>query len=148
MRPKKLIITSMSVLAIGAGCFALLEHPDIGKSVKRRIVASGRFHRVAHKGEGVATVYQMMNGERVLCFTDFKTGSGEAVDVYLIGAADAFENETVEQAEHISLGPLKNAEGDQTYWLPAEVDLAKYRAVTIWSAKYRVNFTTAPLRAP
>ena len=31
--------------------------------------------------------------------------------------------------------------------VPADVDLAKYRAVTIWCRRFAVNFGTAPLAA-
>ena len=36
---------------------------------------------------------------------------------------------------------------DQNYDLPADLDLAKYRAVTIWCQRFGVNFGTAPLAA-
>ena len=35
--------------------------------------------------------------------------------------------------------------GDQNYELPAEIDLNKYRSVTIWCRRFGVNFATAPL---
>jgi len=40
---------------------------------------------------------------------------------------------------------LKGNKGDQNYVLPASADLGKYRAVTIWCARFGVNFGTAPL---
>jgi len=36
--------------------------------------------------------------------------------------------------------------GDQNYDVPATADLAKYQAVTIWCARFNVNFGTAPLK--
>src|SRR5262245_21140682 len=36
--------------------------------------------------------------------------------------------------------------GDQNYDVPYTVDLAKYQAVTIWCARFNVNFGTAPLK--
>src|SRR5262249_24833688 len=45
------------------------------------------------------------------------------------------------------LGSLKGNVGDQNYELPADIDLAKYRAVTIWCKRFSVNFGTAPLTA-
>jgi len=44
------------------------------------------------------------------------------------------------------LGPLKDLAEGQFYGVPPGVDLTRYHAVTIWSQKYAVNFTTAPLR--
>ncbi len=112
------------------------------------LLASGKFHQVAHRGRGRATIYQLPGGKRILSLTDFRTSVGQELQVCLVAAADAFENETVERAGFISLGELQSAEGDQSYDLPVEVDLSIYKAVSIWSARYRVNFTTAPLTAP
>ena len=110
-----------------------------------KIVASGRFHQVAHKGVGSAAIYQLSDEKLELRLTGFRTDDGGALQVLLIAAPDALENETVEKSEHIVLGDLKNTEGNQSYALPDDLDLRKYRAVTIWSRKHRVNFTTAPL---
>ena len=45
----------------------------------------------------------------------------------------------------VELGSLKGNSGDQNYEIPADVDLSKYRAVTIWCNRFGVNFGTAPL---
>jgi Electron transfer DM13 len=45
----------------------------------------------------------------------------------------------------VDLGSIKGNKGDQNYDVPADVDLNKYRAVTIWCARFGVNFGTAPL---
>jgi hypothetical protein len=42
---------------------------------------------------------------------------------------------------------MKGNQGDQNYEVPETVDLAKYRAVTIWCRRFGVNFATAPLTA-
>jgi hypothetical protein len=110
-----------------------------------RSLAMGQFHGVAHESSGVATVFQLPDGKRVLRFTDFKTSNGPDVQVYLVAAPDAKDNDTVKQAGFIEIGPLKGNVGDQNYDLPAEVDLQKYRAVTIWCRRFGVNFATAPL---
>jgi hypothetical protein len=109
------------------------------------VLFSGRFHDVAHEGEGVATVYQLPTGERVLRFTDFKTLNGPALYVYLFAAGDAHDNATVERAGFVSLGQLKGNLGEQNYNIPADLDLTQYRAVSIWCRRFSVNFATAPL---
>ena len=81
----------------------------------------------------------------MLRLTNFKTSNGPDVRVYLVAAGDAKDNETVKKAGFIELGKLKGNEGDQNYDVPANADLAKYRAVTIWCARFNVNFGTAPL---
>jgi hypothetical protein len=110
-------------------------------------LASGTFHSVAHKTEGSASVLQMGDGSRVLRFTNFETSNGPDVRVYLVAADDASDSDTVTKSGFIEIGPLKGNIGNQNYELPSSVDLAKYRAVTIWCKRFSVNFATAPLTA-
>jgi hypothetical protein len=137
-----IVVTTLIVIGFWAASDSFMQ-----QKMKEQIIASGRFHQVAHKGEGTATLYKMLNGDRVLQLSDFKTGEGQGLEVYLISAPDAFENETVEKSETISLGALQHTEGNQSYTLPRDVDLQKCGAVAIWSTRYGVNFTTAPLKA-
>jgi Electron transfer DM13 len=53
--------------------------------------------------------------------------------------------ETVTRAGFLHLGPLKGNIGDQNYDVPADADLEKHRAVTVWCRRFGVNFGTAPL---
>lgn len=105
----------------------------------------GNFHGVAHETTGIATVYQLAEGKKVLRFTDFHTSNGPDVQVYLVAADDANDSETVTNAGFIHIGALKGNIGDQNYELPADIDLNKYRAVTVWCRRFGVNFGTAPL---
>ena len=109
-------------------------------------LSQGGFHGVAHDAKGVATLYQLPDGKRVLRFTEFETSNGPDVQVYLVAATDANDNETVTRAGFIHLGALKGNVGDQNYTVPADVDLSKYQAVTIWCRRFGVNFGTAPLQ--
>jgi hypothetical protein len=108
-------------------------------------LASGEFKSVAHETRGRATVYRLDDGNRVLRLTDFSTSNGPDVRVYLVAANDAADNETVTKAGFVELGKLKGTDGDQNYAVPADLDLEKYRAVTIWCRRFSVNFGTAPL---
>ncbi len=51
----------------------------------------------------------------------------------------------MKQAGFIDLGSIKGNVGNQNYEVPADTDLGKYRAVTIWCRRFGVNFATAPL---
>lgn len=108
-------------------------------------LASGNFHDVAHTGKGTATVYKLADGKRILRFTNFETSNGPDVVVYLIAAEDAKDADTVKNANPLLLGSLKGNVGEQNYDVPADVDLSKYRAVTIWCRRFSANFATAPL---
>jgi Electron transfer DM13 len=109
------------------------------------VIASGAFHSVAHDGAGNASIYQLSGGKRILRFTNFATSNGPDVHVYLVAANDASDSDTVKKAGFRELGALKGNIGDQNYEVPSDIDLAKYRAVTIWCQRFGVNFATAPL---
>ena len=111
-------------------------------------LASGQFHSGAHETKGMASVFQLADGKKTLRLTNFTTSNGPDVHVYLVAAADAKDSDTVTKAEVVDLGSLKGNIGDQNYDLPANADLAKYRAVTIWCKRFSVNFGTAPLNSP
>jgi len=109
---------------------------------RERILLSGAFHSVGHKGTGEARVVESADGQRILRLAGVKTYPGTDLQVCLVGAPDAEDNDTVRQAGFECVGKFA-ATG--SYDLPAGVDLQRYRAVTIWSSGYQVNFTTAPL---
>jgi hypothetical protein len=115
-----------------------------GASVARAL-AAGQFHSVAHETRGTATIQDIGGGRRVLRLSEFATSNGPDVRVYLVAASDAKDNETVTKAGFVELGKLKGNEGDQNYDVPDDLDLSKYRAVTIWCYRFNVNFATAPL---
>lgn len=143
LRPyAKLIVAVIMAVALLIATYGLLAGPERTPTA----LASGRFHQVAHKGSGEATIYRLSSGKLELRLKDFQTYPGVDLEVRLIAAPDAFENETVEKSDFISLGLLANPASDQTYSLPDDIDLTRFGAVTIWSRKYRVNYTTAPLR--
>jgi len=69
------------------------------------------------------------------------------VHVYMVAAGDATDNASVPRAGFIDLGSIKGNIGDQNYALSPEVDLSKYRTVSIWCKRFSVNFGAAPLTA-
>jgi hypothetical protein len=71
--------------------------------------------------------------------------NGPDVHVYLVAADDAKDSASVERAGFIDLGSIKGNIGDQNYTLSPDVDLLKYRAVSVWCKRFSVNFGTAPL---
>ncbi|MFZ0293253.1 MAG: DM13 domain-containing protein [Candidatus Sulfotelmatobacter sp.] len=115
-----------------------------GGSPPQRVV-SGQFYSVLHPTAGNATIYQMGDGSRVLRLTNFKTSNGPDVHVYMVAADDAKDVATVQQAGFIDLGVIKGNVGDQNYELRPEVDLSKYRALSIWCKRFSVNFGAARL---
>ena len=107
---------------------------------------SGKFYSILHPTEGTATIYQMADGSRVLRLTSFRTSNGPDVHVYMVASDDARDAATVEKAGFVDLGVIKGNIGDQNYPLGSDLDLAKYRAVSIWCKRFSVNFGAAALR--
>jgi aquaporin Z len=109
-------------------------------------VESGTFSGVMHPTSGTATIYRVPGGDRILRFTNFTTSNGPDVHVYLVAADDAKDSATVKQADFIDLGTMKGNIGDQNYTLSNDLDLSKYRTVSIWCKRFAVNFGAAPLK--
>lgn len=110
------------------------------------VLRSGTFKSVAHDTKGMAAIHELDGGKRILRLSDFETSNGPDLRVFLVAANDAADSDTVKNAGYIELGALKGNIGDQNYDVPKSVDLAKYKAVTIWCNRFSVNFGTAALR--
>src|ERR671913_1065765 len=154
MSKRMLVVLAVAIFAI-VGWYAFRpERLVIDQKVNEQFptasaasnkLASGQFHSGAHETKGTATVFQLADGKKTLRLTDFATSNGPDVHVYLVAAQDATDNDSVTKAGFVDIGSLKGNIGDQNYELPANTDLTKYRAVTIWCKRFSVNFGTAPL---
>jgi hypothetical protein len=119
--------------------------PVVAAQAPARALLGGKFNSVAHETRGSATIYRLDDGRRVLRLSEFATSNGPDVRVYLVAAPNASDAETVKEAGFVEVGKLKGTDGDQNYDVPADLDLDRYRAVTIWCRRFSVNFGTAPL---
>jgi hypothetical protein len=154
MSRKILVVVAFLIAGAGAWYAFRPERLFIDQTVNEQFptasaasnkLASGEFHSRAHETKGTATLFQLADGKKTLRLTNFATSNGPDVRVYLVAAPDAKDDDTVKNAGFVDLGPMKGNIGDQNYDVPANVDLAKYRAATIWCARFSVNFGTAPL---
>ena len=139
MRRTTTLLTAASaavVVAVSWLCGAWSGRPT-------EVLAEGRFHQVAHKGGGRAVVARLGSRGTVVRLVDFETSFRPDLEVLLVAAPDALENETVKRSDRVSLGPLVESVSD--YPVPDDVDVSRFGCVAVWSRKYDVNFTTAPL---
>ncbi len=120
--------------------------PNAPGAASARPLESGQFYSILHPTAGTATIYQMGDGARLLRLTSFSTSNGPDVHVYMVAADDAKDAATVRKAGFVDLGVIKGNIGDQNYTLGSDLDLAKYRAVSIWCKRFSVNFGAAALR--
>lgn len=135
-RPERLVINRRVDEAMPSGQ---------GDSSPQPLV-SGHFYSIVHPTEGTATVYRLGDGTRVLRLTSFSTSNGPDDHVYMVADDDAKDVATVQQAGFVDLGVIKGNIGDQNYILGSDLDLGKYRAVSIWCKRFSVNFGAAALK--
>ena len=88
-------------------------------------------------------------GGYVLDLKNFKTSEGPDLHVLLLEDAKIMGDDTIKMAmDHkadVDLGSLKAAMGDQSYDIPANVDVSKYHSVAIWCEKVGVLFASVDL---
>ena len=135
-RPERLVVNRTVDEAMPTAQDASLPKP----------LVSGQFYSILHPTAGTAAIYQLGDGTRVLRFTSFRTSNGPDVHVYMVASDDAKDLATVEHAGFVDLGVIKGNLGDQNYTLGGDLDLAKYRAVSIWCKRFSVNFGAAALK--
>ncbi len=145
---KHLVTVASAVLLVGCsgggGSRGGVTGPPDGAH-NPTVTYTGEFHAVEADGMGMVTATKTGDVGNLQFGTDFAIQNGPNLEVWLVAAADAQDNATVTQSSHVSLGPLQNASGAQTYTIPSKVDLSQYRSVTIWCVSAHVNFATAPL---
>lgn len=134
-RPEKLFISST----------VNEEFPESTEAGNPDILYEGTFKPVAHDAKGVATVYDVGDGKRILRFTEFEVSNGPDVHVWLVAADEPMDSETVKNSEVYELGSIKGNVGNQNYVLGPDLDLKQYRSVVIWCKRFGVNFAVAEL---
>lgn len=63
----------------------------------------------------------------------------------LVEGDDASDDGAIKAGRFVELGVLEGNIGNQNYELPADVDLGRYRSVSIWSKRFGVSFAAASL---
>ena len=100
---------------------------------------TGSFHSEAHETSGRATVYQQANRRRVLTLSNFSTSNGPGLHVVLLNESRIAGDQ--------DLGELKANQGEQSYVLPADVDISRFNTVAIYSAGLHAVFGMTKLDA-
>ena len=139
--------TKFAAMAVLVAGLLLLAGTAQAQEKAATVLAKGEIHNADKAGSGTATIYQLADGKRVLRLTNFSVENGPYLHVRLIKADDAKDTASVAKTDHVELAKLKGNKGDQNYDVPADVDLGKYKVVSIWCNRFSVNFAAAPLKA-
>ena len=139
MNFSKLIATCTVAIGLGLGIPALATAAPAA-------LESGSLVAGAHDTAGTVTIYKLDNGDRLVRFTDFHTSNGPDVHIYLTSATKVNSNDDVTSGKYLDLGSLKGNIGDQNYTIPAGTNLDDYHSVSVWCARFHVNFGAAQLK--
>lgn len=112
-------------------------------------LSSGSFTRIdrLHAAEGMATVYTLPDGARVLRLENFSSTNGPDLFIGLSGHAAPRSSAELHDQGYFELERLKGNQGNQNYELPADLDLSQYQSVVIYCKAFGVVFSTATLMA-
>lgn len=124
--------------------------PPTVSEAATRTIATGEFVSHEHRTTGSVRVLRLADGSRVLRIEGLDTSDGPDLKVWLTDARvvpgrDGWH--VFDDGAYTNLGDLKGNRGNQNYAVPAGLDLAKYRSVTIWCDRFNVSFGAATLSA-
>ena len=112
------------------------------------LIARGQFGGAidpVHHADGIASVYRLGDGQRVLRLENFTSTNGPNLFVYLSGTASPRNSAQLSAAGDFEVARLKGNIGNQNYVLPAGLDLSKFKSVVIYCRQFHVVFGSAPL---
>jgi hypothetical protein len=115
------------------------------------VLAQGTLVSHEHATTGAVRIVLAADGIRYLRLDDLDTSNGPQLEVWLTDATVLTGTAgwyVFDDGRHVSLGPLKGNKGNQNYPIPADLDLAGYRSVSIWCARFHVSFGAAELGSP
>lgn len=107
-------------------------------------VRVGTLRSIAHTTSGQVRVGPTPDGRQVVYIEDLATDNGPDVRV-LLSPHPADGDAGILGTDRLELGPLKGNIGDQTYEVPAGVDLGRYQSVVLWCERFSVGFGVAAL---
>jgi hypothetical protein len=110
---------------------------------------TGSFRSGARDTSGRATVYQQSNGSRVLTLSNFSTSNEPVLNVILLDGSSIAnsQNFTPGSTNGRDIGEIKGSQPEQSYALPADVDIDRFNTVVIYSAGLHAVLGTAKLDA-
>jgi len=112
-------------------------------------VSTGSFITHEHETSGTARLVRNPDGSHQVELADLDTSDGPDLRVWLTdqkvreGSAGW---RVFDDGKWVELGRLKGNRGDQVYPLPAELDPADFRSLSIWCKRFAVSFGAAALR--
>jgi hypothetical protein len=111
------------------------------KLVSGTVTGADKFHQ----GSGLATIYALEDGSRVLRLEKLDVTNGPDLHVILTPVANPDDREDVMTEGYVDLGKLKGNRGNQNYDIPDDFEIGDEISVVIYCAPFHVIFSTATL---
>lgn len=130
-------------LAAVAGTLSTLFFP-FGVSADVLVLGTGTFRDgdPIHRGSGNLRISRTDDGTRRVELLGMQIVPGTNLFVYLVENEDPLFPEDV-SAKFLSLGKLVSLTGDQSYDIPADVELAAWGSVVVWCDTFKTTFAVA-----
>jgi hypothetical protein len=113
-------------------------------------LSHGSFVTHEHETTGTVSVVRLADGSRILRLEGVDSSEGPDLEVWL-SDAPVLEGRAgrhlFDDGRYRNLGQLKGSHGHQNYVIPAGLDLAGFRSVSIWCNRFNVSFGAAALNA-
>ena len=109
------------------------------------MLSGGKFYKVEETAQGTASLVKSEAGKVEIHIEGFKVKNGPNLHIYLTSLDPVPFKEGLDLPDAIDLGALKATSGDQTYAVPASVDLSKVKTVVVWCQDFKVGFVAASL---
>jgi hypothetical protein len=114
------------------------------------VLTIGKFVTHEHDTSGTVAIVRLPDGSRILRLEGLDTSDGPDLEVWLsdagvVGGKAGWH--VFDDGRYRSLGQLKGNHGNQNYVIPADLDLAEFRSVSIWCNRFNVSFGAAELNA-
>ena len=115
-------------------------------------IFNGAFQKGEYKASGSVAIHQEGDQATLHLSEDFATNPG-APDLYVaIGnssnpIADKSHPYPLSEGEYELLDMLESATGEQSYAIPADVELSDNHSVIIWCKQFNATMSYAPLQA-
>jgi hypothetical protein len=127
--------------------------PEPSGAERTRVeLASAEFIDAEHGTTGRATIFRRSDGSRFLRLTDLDTSNGPDLHVWITDQPSGGDCEgcfdswgIYDDGAEVRLGALKGNQGNQSYEIPDDADLAGMRSVVIWCDRFNVAFGTADI---
>ena len=132
-------------LSAVAGTLITLFFP-FGISADVNILGTGEFRDgdPIHRGSGDLRISRTDNDTRRVELLGMQIVPGPNLFVYLVENEDPLFPEDV-SAKFLSLGKLKSLTDDQSYDIPADVELAAWSSVVVWCNTFKTAFAVASI---